>query len=863
MKIYLKKVFCDRETYLLTIILIPILCILLCLDYKDIVINYIISTDWKLYLIAAIGVIILGLVFFCGNHYSDLFKKIITVNILDRFLFLLIISEAVYLCSLILIHQAYTYKCVILMVSFVIFVGVILYRLFRYSKHKKATSQNDSQVCDIKQLLDAETATELNYPILISEKDVDYDLFERNVIVFQLENAIDVSCKSDMPFVIGLSGEWGTGKTTILNIVKKDFIKNEEIIIIDNFDPWKYASPKAMLIGMYYTILKNTGVRYSDRQVKELLSTACDIVAGTGSKIGKIGTIAKALLSQEGNNDSVEVLKSKIDEYLELNNKTILFMIDNLDRVNAENIIFLFKLVGAVFDFKRVKYLLSYDKERLCDIFRDSLQIDPRYVEKIINQELVVPKISVNSRYTVYKTCINNMLLSYGVDAESLSDFEFITDFIIDNVQDIRKFKRLLNSAFFISFGKNSLYKPDLLTLEIVRFLDIELYESIYNNKEYFIDVDTDYDVNIYKASFKTKEFNENCKSFFESIFENKNQIMQLLTNIFPYVNRYAENHDIKPEGYSGSGDYKKTQLFSRVNSVKYFDLYFCNSLNAFSEFSVEFNDSLKQILSLQESKISDEFTKYVTRIPNENHYEWALKLYLFKEDINEIAAYPILISLYKNIQIINDERGFFRLSPRERIYAVMTDLFKKIGTEKQELFVTNHSGEINKLFVITNMINLLKESGDEAIKSSLNNWATSICDKIFDENINIYDDAYYSHDNIWSVYQTIKNNDNKDTEQIIKAYISNILTPKVIYRVLRDTVGCSIGRQYGYYIVKKEYNLLFDEKTNIQSILVENPPQNQSEGLIYNLYEDYVKYDGNMHPEHERWFDKPVNFIL
>lgn len=155
---------------MLTIILIPILCILLCLDYKDIVINYIISTDWKLYLIAAIGVIILGLVFFCGNHYSDLFKKIITVNILDRFLFLLIISEAVYLCSLILIHQAYTYKCVILMVSFVIFVGVILYRLFRYSKHKKATSQNDSQVCDIKQLLDAETATELNYPILISEK---------------------------------------------------------------------------------------------------------------------------------------------------------------------------------------------------------------------------------------------------------------------------------------------------------------------------------------------------------------------------------------------------------------------------------------------------------------------------------------------------------------------------------------------------------------------------------------------------------------------------------------------------------------------------------------------------------------------
>ncbi len=103
---------------------------------------------------------------------------------------------------------------------------------------------------------------------------------------------------------------------------------------IDNFDPWKYASPKAMLIGMYYTILQNTGVRYSNGQIKELLSTACDIVAETGNKIGRIGAIAKELLSQEGNNDSVDILKSKIDEYLELNNKTILFMIDNLDRVN-------------------------------------------------------------------------------------------------------------------------------------------------------------------------------------------------------------------------------------------------------------------------------------------------------------------------------------------------------------------------------------------------------------------------------------------------------------------------------------------------------------------------------------------------
>ena len=51
-------------------------------------------------------------------------------------------------------------------------------------------------------------------------------------------------------------------------------------------------------------------------------------------------------------------------------------------------------------------------------------------MEKIINQELVVPKISENKREFVYRTCINNLILSYCVDLNGLSDYEYIIDFI-------------------------------------------------------------------------------------------------------------------------------------------------------------------------------------------------------------------------------------------------------------------------------------------------------------------------------------------------------------------------------------------------------------------------------------------------
>ena len=39
---------------------------------------------------------------------------------------------------------------------------------------------------------------------------------------------------------------------------------------------------------------------------------------------------------------------------------------------------------------------------------------------------------------------------------------------------------------------------------------------------------------------------------------------------------------------------------------------------------------------------------------------------------------------------------------------------------------------------------------------------------------------------------------------------------------------------------------MLFDEETNIQGLLDSNPPKNESEKLIYDLYQDYVDYSGD-----------------
>ena len=69
---------------------------------------------------------------------------------------------------------------------------------------------------------------------------------------------------------------------------------------------------------------------------------------------------------------------------LNKNKKNVIFIIDNIDRADKENVGLLFKLVGSVLDFENITYILSYDDTRVKNIMSDDLNIDYDYLKKII-----------------------------------------------------------------------------------------------------------------------------------------------------------------------------------------------------------------------------------------------------------------------------------------------------------------------------------------------------------------------------------------------------------------------------------------------------------------------------------------------
>ena len=243
------------------------------------------------YSITALGTIILYriMLYFFSNNFINLQYKIIGSNCIMTVTFLVILIRYIYMTSV---------EC-----------------------NKK--NSNIKNVFDLKQLYDDKIPEETEF-ILVGDESVNYDLLERNKIINQITNTI-INCNNDSKFVMSLKGAWGSGKTTILNNVK-DKLSKENLVFIDDFEPWVYNDEKSLLVAFFDSIMKeiNCGFRINEisKFTKIYLKT---ITSNIGYSIDNIFE----------NNINIDRIKLIINNYLESNNKKIVLVLDNLERCSS------------------------------------------------------------------------------------------------------------------------------------------------------------------------------------------------------------------------------------------------------------------------------------------------------------------------------------------------------------------------------------------------------------------------------------------------------------------------------------------------------------------------------------------------
>lgn len=729
--------------------------------------------------------------------------KLTTVNYTDSFLVSSIIALFVYSIKIDICNKEQYYKTItIICLSFLLLI-LELIRIMKINKIEK--NEEPANVYDLKELYDGKIENKNNGLILIKEKEVDYDLLERGNIINKLYEVV-TKCYNGEKFVLSLQGEWGSGKTTIINNFKKLIKDDSNIIIIDDFDPWSYEDEQAMFKGMFDSIMKKIGINFSIRDISNFLNFYIDAIFNNSKYENKYKIAKKYYLDIDKSNK----LKSIINTYLKNNNKKILFIIDNIERADKDNINLLFKLVNNIFNFDNVIYLLSFDDNRMKEIFKNDLNSNYKYLKKIIQLEVKVPKIDENVMKDVVGRCIKNLMKLYEINFNE-KDNEKTIELLAQKIKDLRELKIYLNSV--ISFNKllnNNLNIQDTMLLELIKSQNIELYEEIWKNRKYFISEDT----TIFGKSYNydTREFNKKAKDYFDKLFilQTNKEYKEILSFMFPYVGNYFNDRKVRTENaqyFNGKEDYQTNLKNKRIFNARYFELYFSQCNNEFTIINKIIEEFIKTINNEKDIEIINNafgevinlYTNWVQKFTFET-----LQLYL-----NEVKTkYLLLKIINKHLKEYDDTVIFFGLSALGRIHIIMAELITVISREEFDEFTKKIEKDYSKMWTIKEIIYWI-ENGKNGFKEEnkyrkdrLNSMLTTMAENVISNNIDILNKDFYFNNNLIEILRITK-----ERIEERKKYIKTILNQENIFRFLDELLGKSISNLRIWICYKKINN--------------------------------------------------------
>ena len=216
-----------------------------------------------------------------------------------------------------------------------------------------------------------------------------------------------VSSRKATGFVVGLTGEWGLGKSSVLNLLGEQ-LKSMEHVVVATFNPWLFKG-RDELVQAYFNSLREALGQSSSDKVRNLRgqlerykasiefvgttsASVIDILIGSGAAtvfwkkwlVKGVGMLIKPKdLTVMQERKSLESRLAEVDI-------AVVVLIDELDRVEDDEVRAVAQLVKAVGDIKGISYLVAYDPERVTQALGRGSSPEERrktgesYLEKII-----------------------------------------------------------------------------------------------------------------------------------------------------------------------------------------------------------------------------------------------------------------------------------------------------------------------------------------------------------------------------------------------------------------------------------------------------------------------------------------------
>ena len=304
----------------------------------------------------------------------------------------------------------------------------------------------------------------------------DEDLLGRREEAEALAEKIFQTDTSRGAFTLGLTAPWGAGKTSFM-LVMKEYLERqpEEKVIVIEFNPWRYRKAPN-LTQIFFEELSHALAPYNSALSSGFVHYVDHLLAKDSNPWLQL---ASRLLPQESNvkstGEQYDFLKREISK---LGRKIFIF-IDDVDRLEREELVELFALVRNSSSFPYMSYILTYDKEYVASQLKGYFdQHTYRYMEKIVQEEYPLAKITPEQ----IERALNKGLKEIG-HADLLPSIKALQIQPIDHIPTIRSVKRICNCILsFPQELRGNVEFLDWFILELIRIQYPRLFEFLRGN---------------------------------------------------------------------------------------------------------------------------------------------------------------------------------------------------------------------------------------------------------------------------------------------------------------------------------------------------------------------------------------------
>ena len=522
-----------------------------------------------------------------------------------------------------------------------------------------------------------------------------------------------MSFKGDEHFVIGIEGEWGSGKTSFIELVLESLKEHNSKKTPDviKFNPWNFSNAD----GLYAEFFSQLGEKLGDQ--KDAIAYAKRLF----QKVEKVEVKPEFWGISLGNlginlGRSLADIREEINKKLKERDKKIIIVIDDIDRLDKRETREIFKLVKVNANFPNVIYLLAYDRPKVEKILDEEGFPGSEYLKKIIQVSFSLPKPEKSQLYNILFQELDRVIESkeiQPVTKKLWSDKRWGNLFhggYKNAFSTVRDIKRYISSwrLDYLVVGYNEVNPVDFAGTELIRVIAPQVFDQIAGNKDFFTKTES-----FYIPGSRTDD-REAKKKFYEEILayapsEVKETIDSVCKQLFPQIEGIYNNTSYP---YTWQQEWRKEL---RVCATDTFDPYF---LLALPTGGIPQSEIDVIVSSLDNS---ENFAKNIEGVKDTQKLRSILDRILdYLDELKPKQRTNLLSALFGLGDKIEDEdRGFINEGSRTKLFRLCYQTLKRVDEKERIKTLIAVAKKSSGLYVPLYLIGTLIQEYDEQKEKS------------------------------------------------------------------------------------------------------------------------------------------------